>query len=257
MLTPSLAGAFPFLPFPGIAAASTLSLCYELQDGTKDPGCTDYCTQGETPNPHGLKEFTFTNSTDVCQTGGWGCDAVNDLCWRDECCNNDCTAAGGCTGATPDNNLCPKSADGRPGKCTIYPETKTCKCSNDKCDYTAQTGCPDNRCCIGPSQTSDSSLYGTCSDPANSKYSSKWLCAVASPLSWHECNETMLGKEITNLGVKYICSKTEAGYEWVESKTFFGSVGGYVAPTILVLFLAIVIIGKSKNTVKRKVTKRK
>ena len=98
MLTPSLAGAFPILPFPGIAAASTLSLCYNSQDGTKEPGCTDYCTLGETVNAHGLKEFVFTNSTDACLFGGWGCTAVNDVCWRDECCNNDCTAAGGCTG---------------------------------------------------------------------------------------------------------------------------------------------------------------
>ena len=235
----------------GDAAASTLSLCYNSQDGTKEPGCTDYCTFGETANPHGLKEFVFTNNTDVCQTGGWGCTAVNDLCWRDECCNNDCTAAGGCAGATPDNSKCPV-VNGITSFCVKNDAAKTCICVPVQCDWTTQTGCEDGYCCIGPDQTSDIALRGTCEGPANSKYSNAWLCAAASPISWHECNETVLGKEITNLNIKYTCSKTDGDYEWVETKTVFGAIRGYVAPAILVLFLGMIFVAKMKNKPRRK-----
>lgn len=76
-------------------------------------------------------------------------------------------------------------------------------------------------------------------------------------VGWHECNETVLGKEITNLSIKYTCSKIDSGYEWVETKTLFGAIRGYVAPAILVLFLGIILTAKMKSKSKRKVKKRK
>jgi hypothetical protein len=44
----------------------------------------------------------------------------------------------------------------------------------------------------------------------------KWLCASASPTSWHECDANSVGKTLSDDGKSYTCLYQNGTYNWSE-----------------------------------------
>ena len=185
---------------------------YPSSTTTKQASCPTLCTYVGTVST--LSKMVPAGSTaNKCdKDSGWACDytvTTDNVCCGDPDCTGyganhvkelcDCPTVGSCTYTEPDQK----------GDYTCKAPS-TCRCNSD---------CDPGYCCTDntPSCTtiSPNTGKGLC-EPVGTTELSKYLCASASPTSWHGCDASTVGQNYRNNHSSYMCLKENEGYTWIE-----------------------------------------
>ena len=210
--------------------------CYTGRDPDKEtcPAGGTSCSYDALGNP----VLINNNGNNICDPShGWKCDGTSQAvgcCGDTDCAGQygsnhvkklcDCPTVGSCTYAGSDQK----------GDYTCKAPS-TCRCY---CDCASEYCCSDNT----PSCTTTSPNTGKslCESVGTTELGT-YLCASASPTSWHECNASTVGQNYRNSHSSYICLKENGNYSWVEITNL-----KLVMITLAVLFFVPLVLKKFK-----------